>query len=528
MACYFPGLDAIKTFNVIDNNGNSLNDLGDLVVYTVTVTNTGILPLKLTQVTDNLRADDGSSISSLTLEFTSVSSNSLSSVATNMFKYSNFINHDNNNSRWKEQGNVSGQTENWLNWTPANIDYYFNTNSGRNYNEVNSWFTTDGFGTTPNNDSNPGQTALYSTRKVNTTDGSGANKLNNYNYQDVALKPNTTYTISAWISRGQNTSNVNRYNDPFHFVIWQGSSGTGNPIEYSQGFVPSSYYNAGVNGFERVSYTFTTGASIGATSRAGFSPGYNNNFGTHIWGMQLEEGAAAGRYIFSHTNVGVMPGGLLGYFDPRSSYLPAGAVATFTTTLTLTQDILNQTGKLVNSVDFTGSFTTPGGISGSVTETSDDNDDTDGNIVDDPTETILSNTAGIKLTKTFSVNDKNKNGLNDVGDIITYSLNVSNTGNVGLSSLTVTDTLSDLSGNQLQVTQTSSMTISGKLNLFKYSNYLVFNQDQYWKNENGNSYHNYNYDYSPRNIEYYLGNNTEQIIINWMPSFLIGVLEPHL
>ena len=116
-----------------------------------------------------------------------------------MFKYSNFINHDNNDARWKEQGNVSGQTENWLNWTPANIDYYFNTNSGRNYNEVNSWFTTEGFGTTPNNDYNPGQTALYSTRKVNTTDGFGANKLNNYNYQEVALKPDTTYTISAWI-----------------------------------------------------------------------------------------------------------------------------------------------------------------------------------------------------------------------------------------------------------------------------------------------------------------------------------------
>ena len=74
---------------------------------------------------------------------------------------------------------------------------------------------------------------------------------------------------------------------------------------------------------------------------------------------------------------------------------------------------------------------------------------------------MLSNTAGIKLTKTFSIND-NANGLNDVGDIITYSLNVSNTGNVGLSSLSVTDTLSDLSGNQLQVTNTSSMTVEGK------------------------------------------------------------------
>ena len=259
-----------------------------------------------------------------------------------------------------------------------------------------------------------------------------------------------------------------------------------------------------MNGFERVSYTFTTGATIGATSRAGFSPGYNNGNGTHIWGMQLEEGSSAGRYIYSHENNGIAPAGQLGYFDPRKSYLPPGAEATFTTTLTITQDILNQTGKLLNSVDFTGSFTTPGGISGIVTETSDDNDDTDGNVVDDPTETPLSNTAGIELTKTFATNDQNSNGLIDVGDIITYTLNVSNTGNVGLSSLSVTDTLSDLSGNQLQVTNTSSMTVLGKSNLFKYSNYIRINNNSYWYTENGYNNNNYSWqNWSPRNIKYY-------------------------
>ena len=468
VACYFPGMDAIKTFNVIDNNGNSLNDLGDLVVYTVTVTNTGILPLKLTEVTDNLRSETGSSIASLSLEFTSVSSTSLSSVATNLFTYSNYI--DPNNYNWREgyytnSGNynyIYGNLNNY-NYAPVNVEYYFNTNSGSSYSDVNNFFTTEGYGTTPNNDNTPGEGRLYHSRIYNNFNGNGTQKRNTYKYQFVPLKPNTTYTVSAWIARGTSSSNASYWDDPFTFVVWQGTTGSNPGIQWSQDFVPNSYYsNNNPNGFERVHYTFTTLPNVSGNSRVGFSPGYNNGYGQHIWGMQLEEGSSPGRYIYSFTNIGVAPAGQLGYFDPRSSYLPAGAVATYTTTLTLSQDILNQTGKLLNSVDFIGSFTTPGGISGIVTETSDDNDDTDGNVVDDPTETLLSNTAGIKLTKTFSINDKNANGLNDVGDIITYSLNVSNTGNVGLSSLSVTDTLSDLSGNQLQVTNTSSMTVEGK------------------------------------------------------------------
>ena len=229
---------------------------------------------------------------------------------------------------------------------PVNIEYYFNTNSGDLYSNVNNFFTTEGFGTTPNNDNTPGQNRLNHSRVYNNFNDNTTNKRNTYKFQDVPLKPNTTYTVSAWIARGTNSSNASYWDDPFTFVVWQGSSGTGSGIEWSQDFVPKTHYNnTNPYGFERVHYTFTTGSSIGATSRVGFSPGYNAGYGTHIWGMQLEEGSSPGRYIYSYSNIGVAPAGELGYFDPRSSYLPAGAVATYTTTLTLTQYILNQTVK---------------------------------------------------------------------------------------------------------------------------------------------------------------------------------------
>ena len=69
----------------------------------------------------------------------------------------------------------------------------------------------------------------------------------------------------------------------------------------------------------------------------------DNTFGV----CSLRRRSTPGRYIYSFSNIGVAPAGQLGYFDPRSSYLPAGAVATYTTTLTLTQDILNQTGETI-------------------------------------------------------------------------------------------------------------------------------------------------------------------------------------
>ena len=55
---------------------------------------------------------------------------------------------------------------------------------------------------------------------------------------------------------------------------------------------------------------------------------------------------------------------------------------------------------------------------------------------------LVSGTPNIAITKTASWADTNTDGLHDAGDVITYSIKVTNTGDVTLTGLSVTDALS--------------------------------------------------------------------------------------
>ena len=59
----------------------------------------------------------------------------------------------------------------------------------------------------------------------------------------------------------------------------------------------------------------------------------------------------------------------------------------------------------------------------------------------------------LEVTKTAVVSDVNSNSINDLGDIITYTIRIENKGNVSLSALTISDTLTD--GNTVSLTLTT-------------------------------------------------------------------------
>ncbi len=113
------------------------------------------------------------------------------------------------------------------------------------------------------------------------------------------------------------------------------------------------------------------------------------------------------------------------------STLPPGDVATLTATHTLTQNELNA-GLVTNQASAAVNYNTL-----NITDLSDDTDLSSPSGDDDPTITHLYRYAGVELTKDDQLPYTPQN-LN-VGDVVTYHINVTNTGNVVLNLLTVTD-----------------------------------------------------------------------------------------
>lgn len=120
-----------------------------------------------------------------------------------------------------------------------------------------------------------------------------------------------------------------------------------------------------------------------------------------------------------------------------------GETATYTLTYTLTQDDIN-VGELVNSTLATG--TPPSGAADNVTDVSDTATDAEGDEIDDPSAdgddnpmvTNLQQTPGIVITKTTRGGEHVW-----IGDIITYDLVITNTGNATLTAIQITDDNAD-------------------------------------------------------------------------------------
>ena len=143
--CFNPQINVEKTAVVSDVNNSSTTDLGDIITYTITVSNTGLTSVTLTDY-DTLSAEDGTFIATLTLNFTSTASTTTLSVTRNYIEYSSRI--DEVDYDWDEAPGSYGQGWCCQDYIPAGVSYYMNNASGRTAAQVG---LSDGYNYTPGN-----------------------------------------------------------------------------------------------------------------------------------------------------------------------------------------------------------------------------------------------------------------------------------------------------------------------------------------------------------------------------------------
>ena len=130
-------------------------------------------------------------------------------------------------------------------------------------------------------------------------------------------------------------------------------------------------------------------------------------------------------------------------------------------------------GSVINIAKATGSSP---GQSGNVSDTSDDPDTVASN---DPTIIYIPSAPLIGVNKSVVITD-NGDGVTGIGDIARYTITVQNTGNITLNNVTVSETLTDVSGNALTLNSGPSFSGSdqnsaqGVLKPTETATYLAF------------------------------------------------------
>ena len=366
------------------------------------------------------------------------------------------------------------------------------------YSEVDYVFTTNGFGTTRS----PYQYSSTDPKVSKYSRISNQNVATYYVFEDVSLEANTEYTVSVYAAAPNNTYfDTTNDHEKLRFVH-RPPGGVDIYGDYNRVTGPVSSQNANNDsGWTRYHHTFTTGNA--GSYRVGFSAPYFTNSYTRIWGAQLEKGGTPTRLTYTYNNRVSSTATSTGFADPRSGPLPSGGSAIYTGQLTITQEMLDNALELSNQVTITGSFTSPGGISGEIFDVSADDDNNDGNTEDDPTIVSLNALDELTVTKIALISDENSNSLNDVGDVITYKITIENTGRTNLKSFTITDTLEDSTGQiREQITDTASLTLGTRTNLFTYSQHMD-DTDYDWSEEGdvwGSALNSYGH---PKNEPYY-------------------------
>ena len=154
--------------------------------------------------------------------------------------------------------------------------------------------------------------------------------------------------------------------------------------------------------------------------------------------------------------------------DVDRGFVDNSATVTGTAATSAGDPILGPGGVPITVSDISDTGTAPDGsavAAPATTETVSAGGVTDADPTNDPTSFLLSPSASIQLVKRISgTTDVNGNGIVDLGDIVNYAFVVTNTGNVTLAGVTVTDPIVTVAGGPITLapgaTDTTTFTAS--------------------------------------------------------------------
>ena len=506
VGCYNPSLDVTKTAVVTDTNGDGLTNVGDVVTYTINVQNTSFVNLQISGIVDELSNGNNTPLV-LTPVFESRNIGLSNDYSENLLKSSSFsIDYQSNSSdKWVSRYNSTNNYYTGNNYasiyssaepaTPRGETFILDSSSGIALNKVFSDWSY-GLNTYVSNENTP-----QYLKPIRLYPG------NNYRIQqeNFSFEANTTYTFSVYAKRYNATAST------FSFFV-NLTDEDNYPIDITNNSETKTITSS--TEWSRHEYTFTTGdsdsiGSIGINNPTSYS---------YFWGAQLERNPVASHLVITGENaVTDLPPYIL-MLDPSDAQgLVPNEIATYSLVHTITQDDIDAGNYLSNSVTVSATYTTPSNISGSVQDTSDDNDDTDGNTSDDPTVTSLDVTIGMEVTKTAEINDVNEDGQNNVGDIINYTISIENQGTTSLTGLSYVDTLSDINNNVIDQLAIGKTSVN---NLLRFSNMHGDFAESY---SNGFAASNNTNIYTvPSNIDMYLA---QELTSNKVAPFELGFVN---
>jgi len=462
-----PKLEVVKTDRHIDTNGNGMVDAGDVIEYTIVVTNTGASTLSDVKISDAFLGITDQVVGTGTLV--------AGASETLTFSYT-LTQSDMDNGSISNTAIVSYETSQGDTYTNASDDPDDDTDS-------------DGDDTEPNDDpDDPTVTDLPAQPSIEVTKSATLNDTNGNGMLDAGETISYSFTVT-------NTGNVTltevMISDPVVSV-------TGGPITLAPGESDSTTFTAvytltqsDIDNGSFTNQAVATGTDPFDTQVSDDSDDPSDSTDVDSDGDGepddptvtdipqhpsltvtkvgvLNDANGNGRpdagevieYTLVVTNTGnvtltdvvvsdsnaVITGG-----SPITSLGPGESV-TVTAEHEITQAELDS-GEVVNQAVATG--TSPSGDE--VTDTSDDpTDDTDvdpdgDGEPDDETVTDLLQDPSLSLIKSAHFNDENGDGMAQVGETVTYSFTVTNTGNVTLRDITISDAVVTVSGGPISV-----------------------------------------------------------------------------